>query len=53
MIGLLCHPIATLFFPFLWASHSASAPHAGLGWRTIGLMTVQMVIRRIGDFALT
>ncbi|KAI9635727.1 major facilitator superfamily domain-containing protein [Dioszegia hungarica] len=53
VLCLLCYPLATIFFPLIWASHNSAAPHAGLGWGTIGLMSMQMLIRRVGDFSCT
>merc|ERR1712166_891694 len=43
---LAAYPVRVLFFPFVWA-----LSRNGLGISACAVMTCQMVIRRVGDFA--
>ncbi|KAK8845553.1 hypothetical protein IAR55_006268 [Kwoniella newhampshirensis] len=52
LLCLTAYPVATIFFPIIWAmSYSSQGDH--LPTPAWAVMTVQMVLRRVGDFALT
>jgi uncharacterized membrane protein YjdF len=48
MPGLIAYPLGVVFFPLIWA-----ASRQGLGPMGYILMSLQMVLRRTGDFAST
>lgn len=50
-LGLLAYPTAVLFFPFAWYFNYTSP--TSLPPSVILILSVQMVLRRMGDFAAT
>ena len=50
-VGLLAYPAAVLFFPFAWYFNYTSP--TSLPPSVVVLLSVQMVLRRMGDFAAT
>lgn len=49
--GLLAYPAGVVFFPFAWYFNYTSS--TSLPASVIVILTVQMILRRTGDFAAT
>lgn len=51
MAGLLAYPAGVVFFPFTWYfNYISDVPLSAI---VVVLLSVQMILRRMGDFAAT